>query len=131
MEGVLAHQLVGKLGVAFMQSIDDSRMIDHRDFGTAFIADGMGTDPAHVNEQRLSLHFEHVAMSESDNRLMELNVGLGVFIDLRVGLFAVFERREARSESIQLGVGGSMGGKPCRHTLQGRPDVDDFDDLSL
>jgi hypothetical protein len=61
---------------------------------------------------------------------MEIDVRLGIFVDLRPDAVVV-EGREHPPERCDLGVGGALGDQPGSHALERRPDGDHLEDFLL
>src|SRR5215471_18879809 len=129
-ECVVAHEVLGALGVARLERLDDAQMVADRAVGAVLLADGLAPDHPHMGEQVLRERDEHAVAAHADDGLVELDVDLGIFVEPGVQL-AVLEPREHGAQRSDLVGAGVLGDEPRRHALERGPGGDHLDHLAL
>src|SRR6266566_3689711 len=129
-EGVVAHEVLGALGVARLERLDDAQMIADRAVGAVLLADGPAPDHPHMGEQVLRERDQHAVAAHADDGLVELDVDLGIFVEPGVQL-AVLELREHGAQRSDLVGARVLGDEPRGHALERGPGGDHFDHLAL
>ena len=94
------------------------------------LADRARPNRIDVDEQILRQLVEQIAPAQAQQGLMELNVGVRIFVDIGLD-FLAFEAGEHLAQGGDLRVAGAQRDQPRRHAFQGRPDGDHLDDLGL
>src|SRR5262245_43563387 len=87
-ERMLADDVLGALGVARLERLDDVHVISDRAVGAILLADRLAADHVHVGEQVLRQADQHGVAAELDDGLVEIDVDLGIFVELGVQLVA-------------------------------------------
>src|SRR5262249_6177938 len=129
-ERVVAHQVLGALGVARLERLDDGQMVADRTIGAVLLADGLAPDHPHVGEQVLRERDEDAVAAHADDGLVELDVHLGIFVEPGVQL-AVLELREHDAQRSDLVGARVLGDEPRRHAFERGPGGDHLDHLAL
>ena len=73
---------------------------------------------------------ERIVAAQANDRLMELDIDVGILVEVRPHL-AVVERREHAPQRRDLLVGGIFGNQTRRHAFERGPRGDEFDDLTF
>ena len=92
---VIARTLFGKLGVAFFQCLDDGEMFGQRGRDALGAADRELTIAAHVQQDVVGHVDQNRRFRQRDQRLVEGDVGLGIFLDM-IRAWAALESMAAR-----------------------------------
>ena len=97
----------------------------------SFASDRQLAIAAHVQQDVVGHVDQHRRFRQRDQRLVEGDVGPGIFLDmiLRQAVLAEILEEVAQRRDVLLARGG--GDQPCRHALQRRPGADHVDDLAL
>ena len=127
---MLAHQILGALGVACFKGVDDVHVIADRAFDPVVLADRAAADHAHMGEQVLRQPDQHLVAAELDDGLVEGDIDLGILVELGMQLVAL-EGREHAPQAGDIGVAGGLGDQARRHAFQGGPGLDQLDHLAL
>src|ERR1700761_5586848 len=77
-ERVIAHQPLGTWRVACFQRFNDMDVIADRAVGAILLADRLAADHPHMGEQVLGEVEQHAVAAHPDDRLVELDVHLGI-----------------------------------------------------
>src|SRR5689334_22778428 len=85
-ERVLAHQVLGTLGVARLEGLNDVHVIADRAVGAILLADRLAADHVHVGEQVLGQADQDRVAAQPDDGLVEVDIDLGIFVELGVQL---------------------------------------------
>src|SRR6188474_245447 len=80
-ERMLAHQVLGALGVARLDRLDDVHVIVDRAVDAVVLADRLAADHAHVGEQVLGELDQHLVARELDNGLVEGDVDFRILVE--------------------------------------------------
>src|ERR1700722_17969461 len=94
-ERMVAHELLGARSIARLDRLDDVHMVADRAVGAVLLADGLAPDHPHVGEQIGREIDQHAVLAQPDDGLVELDVDLGIFVELGVQV-PVLEGREHR-----------------------------------
>src|SRR5579864_9671193 len=129
-ERVLPRQRLGALGIAPLQRLDDLHVIDDRALRAIVLADRRLANRAHMNEQVLGHVGEELITRQPDDRLMELDVGFRILVEMSLGR-AILELVEEAAQPGDFFVRGMLRDQASRETLERRPDTDHVDDLLL
>src|SRR5918996_5890965 len=128
-ERMLAHQTLGQIGIARFERFDDVGVIDDRAPHPIALGHGARTDRAHVDEQAVCDVLEQRALGQLENALMELDVDLGILVDLGAHLFLA-ELRQHLAQRADLGIARAARGQARRHAFERRPGDDHLEDLA-
>ena len=129
-ERMLPDQPLGQFGVAALECLDDAHVIGDRARRPILLRDGHPADGADVDEQILDRLADQVRAGQLDDRLMEGDVRVRVFVQVlgrRQGVKLV----EHVAQRADVGLGRVEGGEPRRHAFERGPDLDHLDDLLL
>src|SRR5260221_5477130 len=85
-ERVVAHEVLGALGVARLERLDDGQMVADRAIGAVLLADRLAPDNSHMGEQILCERDQHALATHADDGLMKLDINLGIFVSPGVQL---------------------------------------------
>src|SRR5215213_5994363 len=129
-ERMLADEALGAFDVAGLERRDDLHVVLDRAPGAVLLAHRHGADGAHVDEQVLGHLLDQPAAAEPDDGLVKLDVRLRVLVRMLFGLLGL-ELVEDVPQAGDVFGPGPLGGEPCRHALERRPDEDQVDDLPL
>src|SRR5215207_3564142 len=91
-ERMLAHQVLGALGIARLERLDDVHVIADRAVDAVVLADRGAADHAHVGEQVRRKPDQRLVAAELDDALVEGDVDLGIVVELGVQLLALESR---------------------------------------
>src|SRR5215218_9056770 len=83
---MLAHQVLGTLSVARLKGLDDVHVVADGAIDPVFFADRLAADHPHVGEEVLGQTDEYLVAAQLDDRLVEVDIDLGVLIELGVQL---------------------------------------------
>src|SRR5687767_13488435 len=80
-ERVLPDQALGAVDVARLQRLDDGHVILDRALRPVVLGNGDLADGAHMDEQVLRQVGDQLALAQADDRGVERDVGLGIFLE--------------------------------------------------
>lgn len=125
---VLQHPLARERRVAHRDGVHDVAVVGDRAHRAVGLVHGAAPDRADMDEQPVRDVLQHGAVPGLQDRLVEADIGLGVFLDMgaRVAGLVV---RDQPLERADLAVGRELGRPPCRHAFERRPDGDRLQDL--
>ena len=128
---VVARAFLGEFGVACFQRLDDRQMLGQRGRGAILPPDGQLPVAAHVQQDVVGHVDQHRRLRQRDQRLMEGDIGLGVFLDmiLRQTVLAEILEEIAQRRDVLLARGGRDQARG--HALERGPGADHVDDLGL
>src|SRR6185437_15648641 len=115
-ERVLAGEALGLLGVAPLQRLDDIHVVGNRAPGAILLTDRRLADGADMDEEILGGALDGLIARKGDDRLMEFDVGGGIFVKMRFRRV----RLEIMEELAQLGdlaVRRALGNEARGHAL--------------
>src|SRR5215471_5121890 len=130
-ERVLAREFLGEFGISSLQGLDDVEMINDGALGAIVLADRHLPDRAHVDEEIFGHLRDHLIAAHLDDRLVELDVRIGIFVKMALGRMSALELVKEMPEGRDLRIGGAQGDKPRGKAFKRRPHLDHLDDLAL
>src|SRR5258705_4825818 len=130
-ERVIARPLFRKLGITLFERFDDCHVLGQRYCGAVGPPDRELPVTTHMQQDIVGHVDQRRRLAERDQRLMEGDVGLRIFLDvvLRQAILAEIPEKIAQRGNVLFARRGRD--QPRRHALERGPGPDHVDNLAL
>src|SRR4026207_1704566 len=127
---MLAHQTFGTLGRARFQCAHDFLVINDRSPGAILLENRALPNGTHMKEQRIGYAADQRVLAQTDDRLVKLDVGVGIFAHLG-GDLVLGKLVDQGVQPTGLFGSGFFGCKPGGHAFECRPNRDHVENLGF